>query len=477
MGPPPATDSKASGSRKRPKLESQRDSDSDDDASSTADTVIDLENAAERMSELQNDVDEDITDDANDGFKLVSHRKKRSTGVPVLLQPATEANGKSLQRLNPIILSKAVAEAAGAAPLRHRFTDRGGLLLDVETEVQVNRLLQCVSICGIPIETKIPGTYQRTTGLVKGVPKWYTDAELLDFLAQQGITYARRLVQHRKGPGGEIKVYPTDRVVLSFAPNSERPAKVNLGFTIHEVIDHIEAPSRCFKCQRYGHIAKFCRSDARCKYCGGPHEHKNCKEESRKCANCGGPHPASFSGCWMRTKALHRTKNFLLGPHRTSKDERDQTIPKQVEERAGPAPKSMVVEPSVDQLVQKMKTQLKHQRASRPAAERKKSSSQQQSEKATALPPMQGNASREHNQASKRIVSNSDKHRHTSISDPDPNQDSSGRELISAIFLALRSIISTMTEGTSKEALKAILALESAVINASKSRSFCSCHA
>lgn len=62
------------------------------------------------MSALQNDIDEDIADNENVGFKLVSHKKeKKSTGVPVLLQPATVENGKTLQRLNPIILSKAMA--------------------------------------------------------------------------------------------------------------------------------------------------------------------------------------------------------------------------------------------------------------------------------------------------------------------------------------------------------------------------------
>ncbi|KAG0427685.1 hypothetical protein HPB47_025270 [Ixodes persulcatus] len=44
---------------------------------------------------------------------------------------------------------------------------------------------------------------------------------------------------------------PTDRVVLTFRPNTERPNKINLGFTRHEVTKYIEEPPRCFNCQQY----------------------------------------------------------------------------------------------------------------------------------------------------------------------------------------------------------------------------------
>ncbi|KAG0412903.1 hypothetical protein HPB47_009948 [Ixodes persulcatus] len=54
---------------------------------------------------------------------------------------------------------------------------------------------------------------------------------------------------------------PTDRVVLTFRPNTERPDKINLGFTRHEVTEYIEAPPRCFNCQALGHIAKATLQD------------------------------------------------------------------------------------------------------------------------------------------------------------------------------------------------------------------------
>jgi len=56
------------------------------------------------------------------------------------------------------------------------------------------------------------------------------------------------------------------------------------------VKDYIDVP-RCYKCQRHGHIAKYCASaKVSCSYCAGEHDHKECQEKNNKekvcCANC-----------------------------------------------------------------------------------------------------------------------------------------------------------------------------------------------
>jgi hypothetical protein len=46
--------------------------------------------------------------------------------------------------------------------------------------------------------------------------------------------------------------------------------------------------TRCFKCQRYGHIAANCKQqESSCGNCGEDHETRNCKNKSTlKCTNC-----------------------------------------------------------------------------------------------------------------------------------------------------------------------------------------------
>jgi len=57
-----------------------------------------------------------------------------------------------------------------------------------------------------------------------------------------------------------------------------------------KVIDYVDV-ARCYKCQRYGHIAKHCNHEKpSCSHCAGEHEYKDCPDKGKKekecCANC-----------------------------------------------------------------------------------------------------------------------------------------------------------------------------------------------
>ncbi|KAM7309944.1 hypothetical protein ISCGN_006916 [Ixodes scapularis] len=188
-------------------------------------------------------MDQGFTEGDLEGFILVEHRRQRTSGVPVLLTPADKAH--RLQQQNPLILSTQVNTAAGGPIIRHRFTARGGLLVEVADATSVNKLLQVRCLGDIPIQVNIPSAYLQNYGLIKAVPTWYTDAELRDYLQPEGVIAARRLYRRRGKPGDAAS--PSDRVVLTFRPNTERPTKVNLGFTRHEVVEYIEAPPRLYR--------------------------------------------------------------------------------------------------------------------------------------------------------------------------------------------------------------------------------------
>ena len=67
---------------------------------------------------------------------------------------------------------------------------------------------------------------------------------------------------------------------------------------------YIPEPTRCFRCQNYGHIAKNCNRRERCPICSEKHSYLACpikdnhrELERARCPNCRGPHPASYKGC------------------------------------------------------------------------------------------------------------------------------------------------------------------------------------
>ena len=237
--------------------------------------------------------------------------------------------------------------AAGGSILRHQFTATGGLLVEVAEVSSVNRLMQVNTLGGIPVQVTIPNTYLQNFGMIKGVPLWYTDAQLVEFLQPEGVIAARRHYRRRGKPGQAAK--PTDRVVLTFRSNTERPSKVNLGFTRHEVEEYIEAPPRCFNCQALGHIARHCKGSTKCKKCGASHLTKNCKGEAPlKCANCGGEHPADYVNCKVRLAALKKTKTFVRGPRQSPPPTEDppslESFPPLVQETSHPTQAQKQVE-------------------------------------------------------------------------------------------------------------------------------------
>ncbi|KAG0439735.1 hypothetical protein HPB47_016548, partial [Ixodes persulcatus] len=111
-------------------------------------------------------MEEDLIEGDLEGFVLASHRRQRTTGIPVLLTPVNEEH--RLQRQSPLTLSTEVNEAAAAAILRHRFTNRGGLMVEVAETTTVDRLLKLRLLGGVPVKATVPRTYLQNGGLVKG---------------------------------------------------------------------------------------------------------------------------------------------------------------------------------------------------------------------------------------------------------------------------------------------------------------------
>ena len=92
--------------------------------------------------------------------------------------------------------------------------------------------------------------------------------------------------------------------------------KIFIEWQACRVKDYVDV-ARCFKCQRYGHIAKHCNSvKPCCSCCAGEHDNKDCPNKDKKnsvcCANCkreGRPntkHDAASKLCPSYEKAVKR---------------------------------------------------------------------------------------------------------------------------------------------------------------------------
>ncbi|KAF2360612.1 Zinc finger CCHC-type, partial [Trinorchestia longiramus] len=88
------------------------------------------------------------------------------------------------------------------------------------------------------------------------------------------------------------------------------PPYVRRGYQQYRVNTYIGKPWYCYKCQRFGHSASFCRSAPRCVVCNGPHTSNECNTTTGQiCCNCGGNHTANYGGCpkIKRAKEVEKT--------------------------------------------------------------------------------------------------------------------------------------------------------------------------
>ena len=83
------------------------------------------------------------------------------------------------------------------------------------------------------------------------------------------------------------------------------PDKIKIGYMSFPVKSYVPPLLRCYRCQRYGHIAMACKGKQRCAKCGGEHRFEDCGDNVQgKCWNCGGQHNVAYGGCEVRKRAV-----------------------------------------------------------------------------------------------------------------------------------------------------------------------------
>ena len=165
-------------------------------------------------------------------------------------------------------------------------------------EMEKRTLMETRALAGHSVTSSEPYTksvYTPKRGIIFNVDD---DLSTDEIEREIGIS-ARRIT---KKVGGTVR--PTSQVILNFNGDGDIPAYVYLGWRRFKVSTFIPEPTRCYNCQRYGHIAKNCNSGVICPICAKNHNYLNCpvknnerNQESARCRNCGGPHPASYKGC------------------------------------------------------------------------------------------------------------------------------------------------------------------------------------
>ena len=184
-------------------------------------------------------------------------------------------DGHDIQAVSLITLTTALNKV-GEVELAQVLHD-GRLLIKCKDVGQRDKAMRLTTISKKEVyEVKRFGAVRKVRGVISGIPLGEKLEELKKNIKGGKIEDIKRLQMVREGQ----KVDSTS-ILLEFQEET-LPAKVMIGYMCFTVREYVPPPMRCYKCQRYGHIAKFCKGKQMCGKCGGDHEYDKCESDVKK---------------------------------------------------------------------------------------------------------------------------------------------------------------------------------------------------
>lgn len=224
-------------------------------------------------------------------------------GWPRFLVMESTSNEKSLSKLSPFVIEKAMKGLCDVVHLKK--LSNGGLLIEVSRPAQADNLLKQTTFASVPVKVTPHRTMNTCKGVIRDRDLADMDpAELVEELKCVGVIHARNIEQKRNGSKTK-----TAAVILTFA-RSILPKSIKAGYTNIKVEPYIPNPLRCFTCQGFGHHQSTCKRNKVCARCGQPDHGTDSCSAAPHCVNCNGDHPAYATSCpkWEKEKEICKVK-------------------------------------------------------------------------------------------------------------------------------------------------------------------------
>lgn len=209
----------------------------------------------------------------------------------IVVKPKDEKQSSSVtkqeveKRVNPMDLGLGIA--------RIKYVNKGGVALNCAREG-----MNFDAVC-TDLESKLGQQYE-VKKLEKKNPKikifnvYKKDAEDADELAEKiikqnsltGDAYVKVDYKYSARDDKFVNVIvDIDAETLLQLRNKDKEV-INIGWKMCKFIDYLHVV-QCYKCNRWGHVSKYCRSETEiCSRCTGEHISKDCESSVLKCSNC-----------------------------------------------------------------------------------------------------------------------------------------------------------------------------------------------
>ena len=188
----------------------------------------------------------------------------------------------------------------------------GCLLIECCRQQQSKNLLSLTSISDLQISVSPHRTLNSCQGIIRDRDHdlaELSEEEISKELKSQNVSHVKRFTKKSEG-----KIVKLNTYLLKFEL-STLPEHIYLGPYRIKVDAYVPSPTRCFKCQKFGHGRSSCKGTEKCVKCSeGGHSSFDCEGEV-KCSNCGLNHMANSKNCEyyikeMKIQKLKTEKNI-----------------------------------------------------------------------------------------------------------------------------------------------------------------------
>lgn len=242
--------------------------------------------------------------------------KRLNTGNMTVRIKAAE-NQINLLNKNHCKLLKDILKQDNSIRQSQIKTTTDSIIITCENSRQINKLLELTTLDNTHIKVaynqrnESQSSSQLMSVVIHKVPLNITIEEIIE---STGCTRAKRFTRRNEGALQE-----TETVKLEF--ESTPPVTVFIGIRYYKTKTYIPLPTRCLKCQVFGHTAKQCKGKTTCPRCAKDHTFINCplnatsNSESNdhqqyhlKCRNCGGEHSSAYRKCPVFLESVEAKK-------------------------------------------------------------------------------------------------------------------------------------------------------------------------
>lgn len=215
--------------------------------------------------------------ESGDASERVMKRKIELEGFKVLVK---FKEGHDIKSVGPVSLTKYLREKVGEV-MRARVHLKNACQKEVR---ELKKRMAAGGVC---------------RGVVYGIPINEDLGKMMEDIEGGRVVSLKRLKAWRAG-----KKVDSLSVLVEFQ-GEVLPRYVTVGYLNYNVRMYEPPPLRCYKCQKYGHIAAYCKGTQTCGHCGGEHVYGACGAGvQEKCVNCGGAHSVGYREWEARKRAV-----------------------------------------------------------------------------------------------------------------------------------------------------------------------------